>query len=61
MGVYRVFYRKVKGTGFGVVMITAKNAEKLHWKIDRMFAQLKLEVVTIQRCHQDQPPEEKPP
>jgi hypothetical protein len=61
MGVYRVRYRRKSGTGVGLVMITAKNAEKLHWKIDRMFAQLKLEVVSIHRYQMDQPKEEKPP
>ncbi len=61
MGVYRVFYRQIAGTGFGVVMITARNADKLHQKIQRLFAQLKLEVVSIQRWRMDQPAEDLPP
>ena len=61
MGVYRIRYRQQKGGGFGVVLITAKNAEKLHWKINRMFDQLALELVSVQRFREDQPREEKPP
>ena len=61
MGVYRVRYRRKSGTGVGLVLITAKNAETLHWKIERMFEQLKLEVICIQRLPMDQPKDEKPP